>query len=65
MAPDDDFALSRGDELLMTGRASARRRLDTTMLVDGAGEYVRTGRPVATGWLWRTLQESGKRQRTR
>jgi voltage-gated potassium channel len=65
MAPEDDFVLARGDELLMTGRASARRRLDTTMLVDGAGEYVRTGKPVATGWLWRSLQGGGKRQRTR
>ena len=45
MAPDDDFVLARGDELLMTGRASARRRLDTTMLVDG-GRGVRAHRPT-------------------
>ena len=55
-APDDDFVLAAGDELLLTGRAGARRGLDTAMLIDGAGQYVRTGRRVATGWLWRRLQ---------
>jgi voltage-gated potassium channel len=56
MAPDDDFALAAGDELLLLGRAAARRALDTTMVVDSAAEYLRTGRRVATGWLWRALQ---------
>jgi voltage-gated potassium channel len=56
LGPDDDFALAAGDELLLLGRAGARRALDTTMVVDGAAEYLRTGRRVATGWLWRALQ---------
>ena len=56
LAPDDDFVLAPDDELLVLGRASARRALDTTMVVDGAAEYVRSGRRVATGWLWRAFQ---------
>jgi hypothetical protein len=56
MAPDGDFVLAPGDELLLTGRAAARAGLGTTMVVDGAPEYLRTGRRPATGWLWRTLQ---------
>jgi voltage-gated potassium channel len=56
MAPDDDFALAADDELLLLGRAAARRALDTAMVVDSAAEYLRTGRRVATGWLWRALQ---------
>jgi hypothetical protein len=30
------------------------------MLVDGAAEYVRTGRHVPTGWLWRRLTRAGR-----
>jgi Trk K+ transport system NAD-binding subunit len=56
LAPDDDFVLAPDDELLLLGRAGARRALDTTMVVDGAAEYVRSGRRVATGWLWRAFQ---------
>ena len=56
MAPDGDFVLAPDDELLLTGRAAARWGLGTTMVVDGAPEYLRTGGRVATGWLWRAFQ---------
>ncbi|MCO1654014.1 potassium channel family protein [Pseudonocardia humida] len=56
LVPDDDLVLQVGDELLLAGSAAARRGLDATMLVGGAAEYVRTGRRVATGWLWRKFQ---------
>ncbi|CAA9423941.1 MAG: Potassium channel protein [uncultured Pseudonocardia sp.] len=56
MAPDGDLTLAPGDELLLTGRAAARHGLGTTMVIDGAPDYVRTGRRVATGWLWRAFQ---------
>lgn len=56
LAPDDDVILAEGDELLLTGSASARRQLDGVMVVDGIAEYVWTGRRVATGWLWRKFQ---------
>jgi Trk K+ transport system NAD-binding subunit len=56
VAPDDDFVLAPGDHLLLTGRPDARRSLDTTMAVPGTSEYLRSGRRVATGWLWRKFQ---------
>jgi hypothetical protein len=56
LAPDDDLALRVGDELLLAGPAAARRGLDATMLVAGTASYVRTGKRVATGWLWRKFQ---------
>ncbi|MEN3298195.1 NAD-binding protein [Pseudonocardia sp.] len=60
MAPDDDFVLAPGDELLLYGTAPARRAFSSTMLVDGAAEYVRTGRHVPTGWLWRRFTRAGR-----
>jgi Trk K+ transport system NAD-binding subunit len=56
MAPDGGFVLAPGDELLLTGRAAARWGLGATMVVDGAPQYLRTGRRVGTGRLWRALQ---------
>ncbi|MFC4942503.1 potassium channel family protein [Pseudonocardia sp. GCM10023141] len=58
MAPDDDFVLAADDEVLLTGNPAARRGLDTTMLIDGACEYVRTGRRVPSSWVWRKLARS-------
>jgi voltage-gated potassium channel len=55
LAPADDFPLAPGDELLLAGRPAARRGLETTMLLEAASEYVRTGRRVPTGWIWRRL----------
>lgn len=59
MAPADDLVLAPDDELLLIGSTAARRGLDVTMLVDAAGEYVRTGRRVPTGWIWRRLTRTG------
>jgi voltage-gated potassium channel len=58
LAPDDDAPLALGDELLLAGQPSARRELDTTLLVDAAAEYVITGRRRPAGWLWRRLAGS-------
>ena len=55
LAPDDDFVLQPGDELLLAGWAAARRALDTILLVDGVLEYVVTGRRVPSSWIWRRL----------
>jgi Trk K+ transport system NAD-binding subunit len=54
-APDDDFVLAPGDELLLVGWPSARRLLDTTLVAEAAGEYVVHGRHVPSSWVWRTL----------
>src|SRR5919107_2544811 len=55
LAPPDDARLALGDELLLAGQPSARRELDTTLLVDAAAEYVITGRRRPAGWIWRRL----------
>ena len=55
LAPDDDFVLQPGDELLFAGWAAARRALDTTLFVDGVLEYVVTGRRLPSSWIWRRL----------
>ncbi|CAA9246597.1 MAG: Potassium channel protein [uncultured Blastococcus sp.] len=59
LAPDDDFLLRPGDELLLAGKPAARRALSTLLLVDGVLEYVVTGRRVPSGWLWRRLTSAG------
>jgi Trk K+ transport system NAD-binding subunit len=55
LAPDDDFELETGDELLLVGRPAARRALSTVLVVDAAREYVLSGRRVPTSWVWRKL----------
>ncbi|WP_433273185.1 potassium channel family protein [Pseudonocardia xinjiangensis] len=55
VTPDDDTVLATRDELLLAGRPAARRALDTTLVVDGALQYVVTGRHVPASWIWRRL----------
>jgi Trk K+ transport system NAD-binding subunit len=55
LAPDDDFELRAGDELLLVGWPAARRALSTVLVVDAAREYVLSGRRVPSSWLWRKL----------
>jgi Trk K+ transport system NAD-binding subunit len=59
LAPDEDFVLADGDELLLAGKTRARRALDTVLLVDGVLEYVVSGRRVPEGWVWRKLTGTG------
>ena len=58
LAPDDDFVLAADDELLFAGRPSARRALETTLVVDAVRAYVTTGRRVPSSWIWRALSRS-------
>jgi hypothetical protein len=60
MGPDDDVVLAPDDELLLLGGTAARRGLDVTLMVDAAREYVRTGRRVPAGWVWRKLTRAGR-----
>ncbi len=55
LAPDGDFVLAEGDELLLAGRPGSRRALGTTLFVPSVLEYVVHGRRVPSGWLWRKL----------
>jgi Trk K+ transport system NAD-binding subunit len=60
LAPDDDFVLAPGDDLLFVGWPSARRAQATTLVVDAAREYVVSGRRVPSGWLWRRLSPAAR-----
>ena len=55
LAPSDDFPSAVDDELLLVGAPSARRLLDSTLLIDAVCEYVLHGRHVPTSWIWRVL----------
>jgi voltage-gated potassium channel len=55
LAPDHDFVLAEGDELLLAGCPAAGRALGTALVIDAAREYVATGRRVASSLIWRTL----------
>ena len=55
LAPGDDFVLAVDDEILLAGRPTARRGLDTTLLLDTVGQYVVSGRQVPSSWIWRRL----------
>jgi voltage-gated potassium channel len=54
-APDGDFLLAPGDELLLAGWSAAERALTTVLEVDAVHEYVLTGRRVPSSWIWRKL----------
>src|SRR4051794_32179836 len=58
LAPEDDFVLPAGDELLLAGWAAARRALGTILFVDAVHEYVVTGRQVPSSWIWRRLRRA-------
>jgi Trk K+ transport system NAD-binding subunit len=60
LAPDDDFVLAAGDELLLAGRSAARRAFSTVLWVEAALEYVLTGRRVPSSWIWRTLAPASR-----
>jgi voltage-gated potassium channel len=59
LTPDDEFVLAAGDELLLAGWQSARRSLETTLVVDATMEYVVFGRNVPSSWIWRRLPVRG------
>ena len=59
LTPGDDFVLTAGDQLLLAGRPSARRSLDTTLAVEAAMAYVLFGQHVPASWFWRRLAVRG------
>ena len=63
LAPEPDFLLAPGDELLFAGWPAARRALGTTLVIDAAREYAVTGRRVPSSWIWRRLSPDGRSQR--
>lgn len=59
LTPDDDFVLAVGDQLLLAGWPSARRSLETTLVVEATMQYVVFGRHVPASWIWRRLAVRG------
>ncbi|MET0967185.1 MAG: NAD-binding protein [Nakamurella sp.] len=55
LKPDDDFQLQPDDEILLAGRGSERRFLETTLFDDAVAQYVLYNRHVASSWIWRKL----------
>jgi hypothetical protein len=55
LKPGDDFQLQPDDEILLAGRGSERRFLETTMFDDAVAQYVLYDRHVASSWIWRKL----------
>ncbi|WP_369135678.1 TrkA family potassium uptake protein [Modestobacter sp. I12A-02662] len=60
VAPEPDFVLAVGDELLLAGWGAARRALEIVLEVDAVREYVVTGRRVPSSWIWRRLSPAGR-----
>jgi hypothetical protein len=60
LAPDDEFVLRPGDELLLAGWGAARRALDVILLVPGILDYLVTGRRVPSSWIWRKLKPAAE-----
>ena len=58
VTPDDDFGLALGDSVLLAGQSSARRDMESTLLVDASASYVLTGEQEASSWIWRRLQSA-------
>lgn len=59
LAPDDDYELRLGDQLLLAGRASAQHSLGTTLEHEPTAAYVVEGRLVPSSWLWRRFSRKG------
>jgi len=64
LAPAGDFLLAVDDEILLAGRPTARRSLETTLLLETVTEYVVSGRRVPSSWIWRRLSRSEARPTT-
>lgn len=55
IAPDDDYRLRLGDELLVAGRVAAERELAMTLENEPTAVYVIDGRVIPSSWVWRRL----------
>jgi voltage-gated potassium channel len=55
LTPDGATVLQAGDQLLVAGRPTSRRAMDTTLIVDPVCDYVVTGERQPVGAVWRAL----------
>ena len=55
LTPDADLVLEPDDQVLIAGRSTSRRALDTTLVVEPVCDYVVTGERQPVGVVWRAL----------
>ena len=55
LTPDADLVLEPDDQVLIAGRSTSRRALDTTLVVEPVCDYVITGERQPVGVVWRAL----------
>ncbi len=55
LTPDAETVLEPDDQLLVAGRPTSRRSLDTTLVVEPVCDYVITGERQPVGAVWRAL----------
>ena len=55
LTPDGDTVLEPDDQVLVAGRPTSRRALDTTLVVEPVCDYVITGERQPVGTVWRAL----------
>ena len=60
LAPPEDFVMEPDDEILFLGWPSARRSLDSTLLMDDVGAYVIAEQHVPASWIWRKVSHGPK-----
>jgi Trk K+ transport system NAD-binding subunit len=58
LRPDPTTRLEVDDEILLAGRAAARRAMEIIALSEAGSAYVVRGRREPAGWVWRRLTRS-------
>jgi voltage-gated potassium channel len=65
LRPDDEYLLEVDDEILLAGRGSERRFLETTLFDEAVSQYVLYDRRVASSWIWRKIGRQQQQGTTR
>lgn len=58
LAPEEHDPLMPGDRILFAGRGDARRAMELTLHNVNVVEYLRTGRDLPGGWIWRRFSRA-------
>ena len=63
LTPGDGFVLQPDDEILLAGRSSQRRALETTLFDDASSAYVLQDVHLPSSWIWRRLARRRRAER--
>ena len=64
-APDDTMTVTPDDQVLVVGHHWGLEALVQTQFSDASAEYIATGVQVPETWVWRRLNRSKRRSRSR